>query len=357
MDSNPIIVNKTDLKLYLYLFIAFIFLITVGISAIKGDIDFEFYADSETYIEFMAEKNSISEILLFNQNMLGPTVVLTALNESYIAVFLFNIFIVLYFYFTLTNNYKINKRYLFFFIVISPMFFSSVILINKEIISLLSIALFFKYYKNNSFSMLILSILISLLVRWQMTLFIICLTVMLSRWNPLKNYKLVMIVLFLLSISIVYYLNLASFERFNRVAELGAESADEGSGLFNTVLGIQNSNIFGYFIAFIPKFLFLFIGVLARYYKFFDFTEFYNNVIVFLQSVAHLIILYSIVKFKVKIDNIFLLAGFVYSIIFALSPIFAPRYFFPAYVLFALAVASNIGAPSKMLPAKTNEIQ
>lgn len=356
MDSNPIIVNKTDLKLYLYLFIAFIFLLTVGISAVKGDIDFEFYADSETYIQFMAEKESIAEILLIHPNMLGPTMVLSVLNESFIAVFLFNVFIVLYFYFSLTNNYNINKRYLFFFIAISPMFFSSVILINKEIISLLSIALFYKYYKNKSFIMLILSILISLLVRWQMTLFIVSVTLILASWNPLKNYKLALILLFLLSISVVYYLNLSSFEDFNKIADLGQETSDEGSGLFNVVLGIQNSNVLGYFIAFIPKFLFLFVGVLVRYYNFFDYGDFYNNVIVFLQSAAHFVILISMVKYKVKMDNIFLLGGIVYCIIFALSPIFAPRYFFPAYVLFAVAIASQIGAPTKVLSEKVNEV-
>lgn len=346
MDYNQVKFNKTDLKLYAYLFIAFVFLVTFGVRAVKGEIDFEFYADSETYIEFMAEKQSFSNIAVLYPNMLGPTIVLTILNESFIGVFLFNVFIVLYFYFNLTKNYNINKRYLFLYIVISPIFFSSIITINKEIISLLSMALFFKYYKTNSLSMLILSIFFSLFVRWQMALFIISLIFLLAKWNPLVRYKGLMLVSFLLLVSAVYFFNSSNFEQFNRIAELGQDTSDEGSGLFSVVLGIQNSGVFGYFFAFIPKFLFLFIGVLARYYKLLDITDFYNNVVVFLQSVANLVIIIKIIKFKIRLDNVFLFSAIVYCIIFALSPIFAPRYFFPAYVLFSLAIASH----SRVIP-------
>jgi hypothetical protein len=339
--NNGVTINKTDIKMYFYLIIAFLFLITFGIRAIKGDIDFEFYADSETYIEFVNEKQSFSNIILLNPNMLGPTLILKLFNNSFISVFFLNVIIVLFFYFTFSKKYNIDRRYLFLYFLLSSIFFSSVISINKEIISLLSIAFFFRYYKTNSFSMLLLSIFISLLVRWQMTLFIVSLVFMLSTWNPLRKYKLVLLSLFLLTISIVYYINIASFESFNLIAELGQESSVEGSGLFNIVLNLQNSGLFGYFLAFIPKFLFLFIGVLARYYKLLDTTDFYNNVVVFLQSIANLMVLIKIIKLKIGLDNIFLFSAIVYCIIFALSPIFAPRYFFPAYILLSLAVASH----------------
>ncbi|MBP6755049.1 MAG: hypothetical protein KA210_02795 [Bacteroidia bacterium] len=333
--------DKVDLKLYLYLFCAFIFLITVGISAVKGEINFEFYADSETYMEFMLEKQSFTDIILFNTNMFGPTVILTVLKESYFAVFFFNVFIVLFSYFTFTKNYKVDKSYFLFCLILSPMFFSSIISINKEIISLLSLALFFKFHKTKSVIVLILSILVSFLVRWQMTVFIFSLMILLSSKTPFKNNKKKLIFIYLISVSILYFINLSSFEQFNRIAELGQESSDEGSGLFSVVLSIQNSGILGYFFAFIPKFLFLFIGLISRYYKLFDFSDFYNNFVVFLQAVANFVILKNVFNSKISFNNIFFFSAVVYCIIFALSPIFAPRYLFPAYIMFSLSLAQN----------------
>jgi hypothetical protein len=356
MNKNRITsINKIDFKLYLYLFISFIFLITIGIRAVKGEINFEFYADSETYIEFMNENQSLSDILLLYPNMLGPTLILKILNQSFIGVFLFNIFIVLFFYFSSTKNNIMNKKYLFFYLLISPMFFSSVLTINKEIISILSITLFFKYFKSKSYLMLILSLFFSILVRWQMSLFIICLTILLTKWNPFKKYRLYLVIFFLLTISLFYYFNLSSFEKFNKIAELGQETAIEGSGLFSNVLKVQNSNILGYFLAFIPKFLFLFIGVLVRFYKLLDFTDFYNNVVVFTQCIANFIILVNIIKLKIKLDNIYFFSAIVYCIIFSLSPIFAPRYLFPGYILFAMAIASHKSNLSLKSAIKNNK--
>jgi hypothetical protein len=341
MNYSNYIINKVDIKLYLYLILAFVFLITIGISAVKGEIDFEFYADSETYIQFMSERESLTNILLLYPNMLGPTIILTVLNESFVLVYLFNASIVLFFYYTFSQLYSIKRMYLLFYFFISVMFFSSVISINKEIISLFSLALFFRYHKTKSYIVLVLSILISFLVRWQMTLFIVCLTILMANRNPLKNYKFILALLFLFLISIIYFLNINSFEQFNLIAELGQESSEEGSGLFNMLLNIQNSSIFGYFIVFIPKFLFLFVGTLARYYKLLDTSDFYNNVIVFLQSAANCFLLIDLIRSKIKLDNIFLFSAIIYCIIFALSPIFSPRYFFPAYILFSLSIVSN----------------
>ncbi len=341
--SNYFKINKTDIILYLYLFVAFVFLITIGISSVNGELDFEFYADSETYIEFMSEKHSFSNILLLFPNMLGPTVILTLLNENFIAVFLLNVFIVLFFYYNFSLLYKNKRSVLILYFFLSFMFFSSIILINKEIISLLSIALFFRYFKTKSFIFLILSILISVLVRWQMTLFIISLTFLLSKWNPLRNNKYILVLLFLFSISTVYYFNLSSFEQFNLIAELGQETSEEGSGIFYFILNIQNSSFLGYFFVFIPKFFLLFIGVLARYYKVFDTSDFYNNVVVFSQSVANVFVLFNVIRLKIGLNNIFLFSAVIYCIIFALSPIFSPRYFFPAYILFSLSIANHRG--------------
>ena len=105
----------------------------------------------------------------------------------------------------------------------------------------------------------------------------------------------------------------------------------------------------------LPKFLFLFIGVLVRFYKLLDFTDFYNNVVVFTQCIANFIILVNIIKLKIKLDNIYFFSAIVYCIIFSLSPIFAPRYLFPGYILFAMAIASHKSNLSLKSAIKNNK--
>jgi hypothetical protein len=336
-----LVFKKADLKMWTYLIVGFFFLVTIGIKAVSGEIDFEFYADSETYHAFLEEGYGLREIVLLFPNMLGPSLILILFNNSFYLVFLFNVIILLFFYYTFANLFDINRNLFLFFIVISPIMFGSVIAINKEIVSLLVLALFFRYYKNRSYLALILALLTSFLVRWQMALFIVSLAALLSPLNPLRNRKFISSVVFLLMVSCMYYLNLARFDAFNRIAEMGADESSEGSGLYSLLIQLQNSNPLGYVLAFIPKTLFLFIGLIGRYYKFFDYSDFYNNVIVFSQSVVNFGTLIIAVKRKVKISNLFFFSAVIYCIIFCLSPIYSPRYLFPAYILLALAICDR----------------
>jgi hypothetical protein len=333
--------KKSSIILFIYFFFAFIFLITIGIKAIKGEIDFEFYADSETYIEFAAEKHKYEEIVLLFPNLIGPTILLDIVNSSFTAVFIINILIVIFFYNTLIKEYSINRYMLLTYLLISPMFFSSIIAINKEIVSILAIAFFYKYYKSKSIFDLILSLASSIFVRWQMLLFILILFILLTKINPFRLKPKWTLFFLLLLISIFYYINIDAFEKFNTIAELGQVGSSEGSGLFNFFIQLQNSGPLGYLIAFFPKFIFLFIGLIARYSKFLDTAEFYSYTIVLTQSFLNLFILYKLLTKKISFNNIFLFAAIVYCIIFSVSPIYAPRYFFPAYILIVLAISNN----------------
>ena len=341
MQTQGAKIYKHNLYMANYFFFAFLFLIFIGIDAVEGKIDFEFYADSETYLEYVQTNSSISDLLEKNPNLLGPSLILELFNSSYILVFLLHYVIVFYFINTLYKLYDINIKMLFMFLLLSPMFFSSVLTINKEIISILVIAILMNYFKKRSIILLIFAILISFLVRWQMALFVLSATLLLSKLNFLKRNKILTLISFLLGISVIYSLNQSNFEDFNRVAEIGQEVSTEGSGLFSVLIGIQNSGPLGYFIAFLPKTLFLLIGLIARYYKFCDFTELYNNVFVFSQSVVNAIVIFFLIKNRVTVNNIFLFLGIIYCIIFSLSPIYSPRYFFPAYIFFLLALSSK----------------
>ena len=295
ISNNKFFIHRANLKLYIYILFGFIFLLTIGIRAVKGEIDFEFYADSETYIDYVKEIDTIRELLLSNPNLIGPTLILKSLNSNFIAVFLFNALIIIFF--------------------------------------------FNQFYNRKSFIFLLLSIISAIFVRWQMLLFIIALTFLFNKINPFKEMAKLSLILLLVFVSILYYFNLDQFENFNAIAQLGQETATEGTGLYNYFINIQNSSPVGYVFAFIPKFLFLFIGLIARYSKFLDKAEFYNYTIVFIQSLLNLFTLFKLYRNKIYFNNIFLFSAIVYCIIFSLSPIYSPRYLFTAYILMAISLS------------------
>ena len=339
--SKPIIFNKMDIWLFIYLFVAFVFLITIGIRAVKGEIDFQYYADSETYIGMMEENFSFLEVILLNSNLLGPFIILTVFSQSFLAIFIFHVGIISFFYFRLSKIYNLNKKVLLVLMVISPILFSSIIVVNKEILSILSVTFFFSFYKNKNILDIIFALFISFLVRWQMTLFIISLLVLLSPINIFRNRKILTLSLFLVAVSLLYYFNIDKFEAINNVVEMSEKlgTDTEGSGIFTKLINIQNSIPFGYVIVVLPKFIYLYIGLLARYYNFFDFQNIYINVIEFLQCLINLVIIVWIFKRRISLDNIFLFSAVVYSIIFALSNIYSPRYFFLVYILLTLSLS------------------
>jgi hypothetical protein len=123
------------------------------------------------------------------------------------------------------------------------------------------------------------------------------------------------------------------FSKVESVAVEG-EASNKGSGLYILFLNIQRH--FGYFLVFIPKTLHQLIGILARVKNLFNYQDFYNDVIVILQSMAFLVQLVALFFKKLKFKNNVLFLALLYCIIIGLSPIFAPRYFFPVYILFSI---------------------
>ena len=333
-------INKTDLRLYAYIGFVFVFFLVIGIRAVKGEIDFECFADSETYIEIAEMDWSLEEILLLNSNLLGPVVILRLLGSSYIAVFIINIMITLFMYKTMVKHYNLNRSILFIFLLISPIFFSSMLFINKEIIALLSITLLFLYIKKKNLIYLILALIVALIVRWQMALFVVLIALVLGKVNPLKNYKLASMLIFLLGVSIMYYLNQDQFHEVNNVLSKSEEQDKSGrSGLFYVLVRIQNASPIGYFLMFVPKALHLFVGMVSKYYKFFDFKNMYNNMFICGQAFVQLILIFRVFQQRIKLSNVFLFAAILYAVVFALTPIYSPRYFFPCYVMMAMALA------------------
>jgi hypothetical protein len=339
-----------DYLFYLYLTIAFIFLILIGIPAINRDIDFAFYADSGTYLDFARSNLKINEIFILWPNMFGPIFLLRLVNLNHYLIFFLQVLIALYFYRTFVSFFSIHRIKFFFFLAISSIFFTSIILINKEIYALLSISFLFRYYSTRKSVYFISALLVAIFVRWQMILFVTTMLFLIS-YKPFLRRPYYYLSILLLLISVVYFVNYSLFSQINEILILAKEDGtDEGGGSFFTLVAIQNSNPFGYALVLIPKFLHFFLALITRYYNVFELSNLHNNVILFLQVLGHWILILVLIKKilvkKFDFKNIFFLTAVVYIIIFGLSPIYAPRYFFPAYILIVLAVTSPIDLAS-----------
>lgn len=340
----------SDFRLIVYLLYCFLFLITIGIPAVEGRIHLEFYADSETYLEIGNDSSiTFQNILLIQPNVLGQILILRFLQNSYVLVFIMNACIAYYFYHVVSTYFNLNRKILFTYLFISPMFFGSVVLINKEMISILALSFFFKYYHGKNFLYLLLAIVVSFFVRWQMALFIFVAAVTVGQLNFFKKWKTVTLLLCLFGVSLMYFLNKSSFQHVNDVLQVAkAGDTESKSGIFYTIMDIQNGSPIGYLLVFPFKAMHLFVGMVSKYMKFFDWSNMYNNTFIFSQSVMHFIVVINVIRKRIKFNNIFLFVAILYAIIFALTPIYSPRYFFPVYILLACAVATPTLSEKKL---------
>jgi hypothetical protein len=337
-------INKYSLVLYTYLALCFIFLYTIGIDAIEGRIDFEFFADSETYLDFVKYDYSYSQIIREFFNMIGPTLVLNLVNSNFYLVFLINSVIILYFYYTLVNVYSINRKYLIFWLLISPVFFSSIISINKEIFIFLTITLMLKYRFSNKNFYFVLAIFASLLVRWQMSLFVIVNFFILSDIKFFRSHLRKTILMFLIVYSALAYFNFDKFERINLHVLEGSVASK--SGILNMLNSIQSQYFFGYIIVFIPKLFFLLFGNVIKNDHLFELKDFYSTTIIPIQSFLNLILFSYIFIFQKYLNknlHYIIYSAIIYGIIFTISPIFSIRYLFPIYVylIIILSITPN----------------
>jgi hypothetical protein len=84
-------------------------------------------------------------------------------------------------------------------------------------------------------------------------------------------------------------------------------------------------------------------GILVYIQKIVDPPEFYNYVVVMLHSLVMLFVfLWAFSRRSFRFDsNIFYLAA-VYLMVFGLTPIYAPRYFYPVFVLLCILASQKL---------------
>jgi hypothetical protein len=110
------------------------------------------------------------------------------------------------------------------------------------------------------------------------------------------------------------------------------------------LLALQDDGL--YFLVFPVKALHLLFALGLRFDRLFTPTSIYNDVFIVLHCSVSLFVWLAVLRrhaFKLSNDLVF--ASLVFLIVFCLSPIYAPRYLFPVFVVWVLVLA---GAPASI---------
>ncbi|MEI7848619.1 MAG: hypothetical protein WCK35_22650 [Chloroflexota bacterium] len=333
-------IKISKFQIGLYIILAIILFYFIGYPSLTGDISIQAYSDAKTYERVALLINSLSDALFsteVSQNLAGPLLILKLLNSNYLLIFIFNVVCLLVSIKVIFDNYKINRKVFLFFIFINPMTLFALFSVNKEILAFLSIAIYLAYIKNKNIKYFIIALLVAFLARWQLLLFVIVSSVLVYLDTHIKQKKLfryLIIILLLVIISLIFPLFTTLF---SKVLEYSDSSEVTGTGIFQRMNDLQ-LEYGGYILVFIPKLLQILFGLLlSRYRLITDFSDFWNNVVQYFNSASFFVLsLYLLYKRKINIKYVNLYLAVIYCLIFTLTVIFSPRYFFGLYLILAL---------------------
>ena len=314
-----------------------IFLYCVGDAALTGTANFQFFADSGTYMRLangaLGEVDSLRTLVGFSMNFLGPLAILRLAGENVYLVLLINI--ALYGIATtfLIRATQADEWTLHLLLLANPITLSSLLSVNKEIISLLCVSLVVFGLMCRSWKALALSVIVGLLTRWQFAVFCLLVIILFSPLNRLQRRRwLTVLCLLALASLAIWLLNpVVSKVRSFHLDTQGYQ----GSGLFESLVNAQTRGL--YWAVFVPKALHLMFGLGLRLDRLFDPTNLYNDVWQLLHSTAMLAVTGMLVlrrRLLLRYDLVFI--GMLYLLVFVLTPIYVPRYLYPVYVLLAM---------------------
>jgi hypothetical protein len=328
-----------------------LFLATVGIDALQGDGWFQFYADSKTYHDVahgnLVEIDSWLDAVEVGGNFLGPIAILKLAGENYYLVMLFNVMLLAGSALVIARALQLDSLRYSLVLLANPIVLTSTLSVNKEVIGIATIACLLYAYKNRSRTVWLIGLVVSLLVRWQMTLLVLVLAAVVGRVNPMRSRRALTLLMMLVVLSVLYVSLTDVFQQIRLVLEESAQDY-EGSGLFEWLVEKQNAGY--YWLIFPLKAAHLLFASGLRLDRLIFPQDFYNDVIQALHSTALLILFVLLLRrHKMRLDNDLIYASLVYLAIFVVSPIYSPRYFLPVYVLWAVAWAAR-GTGERIFP-------
>jgi hypothetical protein len=340
-EIAPTRIRISSFILAAYIVAALVLFVTIGNDALDGKNQFEFFTDSVTYERAAQDNISVSDaplgLIALDANYLGPVTILRTVAGNRYGVIAINSLILLLSVYILGRSQDLRRDRLLLILFMNPMTLSSVMSVNKEILNLLAISLLYFSVSRKSFPVFVLAALVGLFARWQMSLVCIIAYLSTTAVNPFRERRWLTLIILLLSISAAYPFIRPYLSTFDTILE-GAQDTNEGGGLFFRLMDLQNGA--AYILAFVPKTAHLMFGIMTRLDRFGDPEVFHNYTWIMLHSITMLIatiMVFATKRFSLNSDAIYI-AG-IYCAVVALSPIYAPRYFYPVHVMLAVALA------------------
>ncbi len=323
-----------------------VFLFAVGIDVLEGRSDFHFYADSSTYHEAargdLVGIETAADLVGIAGNFLGPLLVLRLTGENYYFVLLANATMLFLSVVSISKTLKLDSLRLAILLLLNPLTVSSLLAVNKEILSLVFVAVLLRALATRSWWLIAVAALLSLLVRWQLTLVMMLLLAVMMPNRALQGHRRLLIAGLLGTLSLLYVALLPIFEPIRATFELSV-SEYEGSGLYEWLVGWQEAGF--YWAVFPLKAAHLLFGSGLRIDRLLAPTNYYNDFWQLLHSSATLLMFIALWRARrLRLDNDLIFVSVLYIAVFALSPIYSPRYFYPVYVLWAIALAASTPA-------------
>ncbi len=322
------------------------FLFFVGADALADRNNFQFFADSKTYMRIYAGNAFLANdtLLSVSDNYVGPLLVLRAMGGNIYLVMFFNILIFWLSVVGITATLRTDPLKIGALLLLSPLTISSLLAVNKEIFVLPFMALAIAAYTRRSVLLLLLALGASVLVRWQLTAFFLVVIIASFPLRIMQHRRFVLLVL--LGVSSVVYLVLSDvFADVIAVVERSVwEDFDQGSGLFTVLNSYQQRGF--YFLVFPLKAAHLLFALGLRVDRIMSPTNIYNDLFVGLHCAVTLVTFSVVVKRRLlTLESDLMFATCVFLVVFCLSPIYAPRYLYPVFVTLMLVLA---GAPRRL---------
>lgn len=309
---------------------------------------FQFFADSNTYLKMYRDDLDGQPLVKIDGNYLGPIAVLIAFDGNNYLVMLFNFLVFGYSVIQIGKTLRLNAFHLAVLLLISPITLSNLLSVNKEIFFYPFLALALNAYIRKSIILILFAAAVSVMVRWQLTIFYVTL-VSIIYFRALSCSRLSVLIILLLAISVGYLLIRPIIEPVLSYVQLSNETYDGGgSGLFERIMEMQNSGL--YFLVFPIKALHLLFGMGVKFDKMLNPVDLYNDFFVSVHCAATLIVFSLLaIKRKITLDCDLLFVALIFLAVLCVTPIYAPRYL---YLFFVLAVLVLAGAPSNLRKLK-----
>ena len=334
-----------------------LFLSLVGIDALEGRSDFQFFADSGTYHAAARGElpgiDGLGDSIGVTGNFLGPLLILELAGQNYYAVLVLNALLYFAAVAGIARSLKLDPLRFTFLLLLNPLTVSSLLSVNKEIVSLVFLALAIRGFVTRSFPLLIAAGLVAILVRWQLTVFLVTMVMLAAPVNPLRSERAKTVMALLVGLSVLYVQLAAVFEPIWFTFEQSAAEY-EGSGLYEWIQGWQE--VGAYALIFPLKAAHLLFGLGLRFDRLFAPVDWYNDGWQLLHSTMTLVLFLALWRTRrLSLNNDLVYISIVYLAVFAISPIYSPRYFYPVYVIWAAALSMGSSRARLLTPPNSEK--